>query len=165
MTIESFWSKVDKQPGGCWLWTGGKTTAGYGTVNIDKRVFYTHRFSWKLHFGEIPKGVFVCHTCDRPSCVNPSHLFLGTARDNSHDALFKGRLAPQRETFKRLWKEHWADRRGENIPHKFSDEIVREIRSTYKKGVFGYKRICKKFNISFGVAQRIIARKTWAHIK
>jgi len=169
-TEEKFWSKVDKNPDGCWLWTGGKITGGYGTICDNygtRKHMYTHRYSWELANGPIPDGMFICHTCDVRHCVRPDHLFLGTPLENTLDALAKGRLAPQRETFKRLWREKWSDRRGENVPHKFSDETVREIRRTYQKGVFGFKRIRKKFGISIGAAQRIIygqARKT-AYVK
>jgi HNH endonuclease len=167
-TEQKFWSKVDKQPNGCWLWTAAKTTAGYGNICDSERggeKRYTHRYSWELHFGPIPDGKYVCHKCDVRNCVRPDHLFLGDPVENTLDALAKGRLEPQRQTFKRLWREKWSDRRGEGAQnHKLTEDQVREIRSTYKKGVVGFKTIKKRFGISFGLAQRIIARKTWKHI-
>lgn len=170
-----FWSKVNKdgptpdhQPhlGPCWLWTGGKTTAGYGTLGIGGKQRYAHRIAWKLSNGDIPDGLYVCHKCDRPGCVRESHLFLGTPKENTCDARDKGRLEQQTQTLKRLWREKWnVTQRGENNPgHKLTNETVLEIRRTYKKGVFGFKSICKKFGISFGVAQRIIYRKSWSHL-
>ena len=67
-----------------------------GTINNgDRRTESAHRFSWNIHFGEIPKGLFVCHSCDVPLCVNPEHLFLGTAQDNHRDSMKKGRSNPK----------------------------------------------------------------------
>lgn len=86
----------------CWLWTAGRMVGGYGSIflrhtGIDwkhrKSVFDgAHRVSWLLHKGPIPEGLRVCHHCDTPSCVNPDHLFVGTAADNTRDSIHKGRF-------------------------------------------------------------------------
>lgn len=90
-TLEQrFWSKVQKAPDGCWVWTGAKTY-GYGVLGIDSRNRRAHRVSFELANGPIPAGLFVCHRCDNPPCVRPDHLFLGTNRDNSQDKIAKGR--------------------------------------------------------------------------
>lgn len=83
-----FWSRVEKSEG-CWLWTGSKTSAGYGDLNFMYQHVLAHRLSYTLSNGEIPKGYLVLHRCDTPLCVRPDHLFLGTDADNMNDKAAK----------------------------------------------------------------------------
>lgn len=75
----------------CWEWQGGKNNVGYGMIRDEHGMRTTHRVSYELHKGNIPKGMCVCHTCDNPKCVNPDHLWVGTKKDNSQDMIRKGR--------------------------------------------------------------------------
>jgi hypothetical protein len=76
---------------GCWIWMAASTVDGYGIFTINRKLIYAHRFSYEFFVGPIPLKMFVCHQCDVPSCVNPSHLFLGTNGDNVRDSVRKGR--------------------------------------------------------------------------
>lgn len=88
-----FWVKVDVRDGdACWLWTGATTThGGYGLLRRMGKEYRAHRVMWEMVEGPIPQGMFVCHACDTPPCVNPRHLFLGDARANNLDRETKRR--------------------------------------------------------------------------
>ncbi len=73
---------------GCLLWLGPATEQNYGRFGHT----YAHRASYERWKGKIPKSLFVCHRCDNTWCINPDHLFLGTAKDNTQDAVSKGRM-------------------------------------------------------------------------
>lgn len=100
--IERFWAKVDKSLGhgptrDCWIWTGAKISKGYGALAIRPvegvpQHTYAHRLAYELAHGGIPKGMYVCHKCDNPSCVNPDHLFATTHWGNMFDGFMKGRV-------------------------------------------------------------------------
>lgn len=76
---------------GCWIWLGVLTEQGYGKARLKGKQIGAHRLSWMKYRGSIPDGMFICHKCDNPLCVNPDHLFLGAQADNSNDKVAKGR--------------------------------------------------------------------------
>lgn len=125
---ETFWLNVIKQPNGCWEWTGRLSDDGYGMFNYNRKRFLAHRFSWFLHRGAWPTKPYVCHHCDNPKCVNPDHLFEGTAYDNNHDAISKGRI------------RHWGR-------PKITPEQVVEIRNLYASGKFSYTSLAGRLNL------------------
>lgn len=148
-----FLEKVEKTDS-CWIWKG-KTNKQrrYGRFMMDKKPNMTaHRASYILFKGPIPKGIFVCHTCDNPICVNPEHLFLGSAKDNIRDALSKGRMkGPVGELNKGLGR-------------KLSENDVLRIRKIKKEGYPSWK-ILEEYQISRALLSLIINRKLWKHLK
>jgi hypothetical protein len=93
--IDRFWEHVEITDD-CWIWNGASSRNGYGELSNysdgKHSQVATHRLSWELHNGSIPVGMCVLHKCDNPPCVNPSHLYLGTKKDNSRDCIQRGRF-------------------------------------------------------------------------
>lgn len=90
--LDRFLSRVAKTAAGCWEWTGRRFRDSYGEFSFGSRRTVAHRASWELHRGPIPEGLYVCHRCDNPPCVNPDPLFLGTPKDNERDKRERGRV-------------------------------------------------------------------------
>jgi hypothetical protein len=109
-------------PGPCWDWTAGRNNRGYGQI-YTRRSNGAHRVSYELHVGPIPTGLHVRHQCDRPCCVNPAHLLVGTRSDNMQDAVRRG-------TNVNAAKTHCP------VGHEYTDE------NTYTNGKSRDCRIC-----------------------
>ena len=84
-------SRIEIQDNGCWIYTGGLNGRGYGNIWHNGRTRSAHVVSYEVHTGPVPEGMQVCHTCDNKPCINPDHLFVGTAQDNIDDMIIKGR--------------------------------------------------------------------------
>lgn len=146
-----FWIKVETGDiDKCWIWVAGLGKDGYGRFKYNGFTYYAHIFSYLIHKGSIEKGLFICHQCDNPKCVNPGHLFLGTAKANNDDKEDKGR---------------GNHAKGENINTcKLTEKQVLEIREKYSNNKYTFVELAKEYNVKYGAIQRIIKRKTWKHI-
>jgi uncharacterized protein YjcR len=108
-----------------------------------------HRVAYKLYKGHIPKGMLVCHTCDNRQCVNPEHLFLGTAQDNTNDMVQKGRARGN------------PNAAGENgTKAKLSWEQVKEIREAKQNGL-PLRALAVAFGVTPSTIQKIVTHQTW----
>jgi hypothetical protein len=93
MTVaDRFMRHVIRADSGCWVWKAAKDRHGYGKFSLNKRAVGAHRACYLLFRGPIPKGSYVCHSCDNPACVNPAHLWIGTATANARDRDAKDRV-------------------------------------------------------------------------
>lgn len=153
-----FWSNValtandDK----CWEWQRSTDKDGYGQFYLmDDTGWHrqlSHRGSWEMINGEIPKGLCVLHKCDNPKCVNPKHLFLGTKLDNTLDMIAKGR-------------GYIPSPKGERNSHCVLTELqVIEIRKRFAQGDVSYKTLAEEMNVNPNTIGNVIRRSTWKHI-
>jgi len=161
--IDRFLKKVQKTDT-CWLWTASGVPKGYGVIFYQGKQQYAHRVSYLLHVGPIPEGMQVLHSCDVPRCVNPEHLSIGTALDNSRNMLSKGRhrTAPAcgDKNGARLHPEKMA--RGESHPHaKLTAAAVADIRARYSAGE-KQVAIAAHFKIRQCHVSSIVRHKSWA---
>lgn len=86
ITKDRFWDNVSKNGvNGCWIWNGCKDNDGYGIYSFKGVPLRVHRETYRIKYGNIPKGLLVRHKCNNPSCCNPKHLELGTNADNMND--------------------------------------------------------------------------------
>jgi hypothetical protein len=190
--VERFWAKVNKDgptmprmETPCWAWIPSKIPADYGRLKVSGKLHKSHRVSWTLHNGAIPKdrghhGICVCHHCDNPSCVNPAHLFLGTHIDNVRDRELKGRRTPP------SGNRHWTRSKPESLARgdshrsrtkpetlsrgdshgmsKLTSSKVVEIRAIYDIGGISAISIGKRFGLAKSTIQSVLKRKTWKHV-
>jgi HNH endonuclease len=141
----NFRDRYTIHPNGCWDWNGKPTRVGYGRISIKTKNFQAHRFSWEIHCGSIPTGCCICHRCDRPICVNPEHLFLGTPLDNTRDMITKGR--------------HRGGK-GESI----SKLSVAQVKAIKANEIDTQDFLAQQHNVSRSLISRIKRNEIWRHV-
>ena len=145
-------ARVKITSNGCWEWLGWKNKGGYGEISIYGKSVQTHRASWELKNGPIPPGKIIRHKCDNRACINPDHLLLGTAQENSDDARIRNRLHPKIGNL--------------NANHKLTDENVKEIRevASNASNEATYTSLAIKFHVSKATIQKVVLKITWKHL-
>jgi len=146
MTFEKRVAKYSKADGDCIVWFGGRDKNGYGLVHDElfKKTRRVHRAVFERAHGPIPSGIFICHACDNPSCINLDHLFAGTPKENTQDMLAKGRRKKSRRD-----TAHHATK----IPHARRDEI----RAREAEGV-SQTKVAEEFGVSQSLVSQICRR-------
>ena len=146
--FDRFIEKVEVNENNCWVWTAAKYRGGYGHfrrfLEGKWKMFKAHRYAYEIYKGHIPEGLLICHTCDNPSCVNPEHLFTGTAKENTAD-----RITKKGQPIFRNPLHNWLTK-----------EIVNNIRDDYKSGL-KYIELEVKYKLSKQQISRIVNFKTW----
>ena len=148
--MKRFWNKVDKT-NNCWLWIAS-TRTGYGAFKYKGKTYGTHQFVWFLIYGYFPKK-WILHTCDNRRCVNPKHLFEGTARDNALDATKKGRM--DMSHIAEGSKGHIA------INRKLTFEESQFIIKEYIETGLSQRKIAKQYKINEKAVRYILEGKTY----
>lgn len=150
-----FLKKINKNSkNSCWNWKGYINPSGYGEFFCSKKNKHirAHRLSYSLFKGEIPEGMFVCHTCDNPSCVNPDHLWVGTPKDNVQDMIKKGRGS--KPPLHREEDQHKS---------KLTKKDVLKIIEIYYKGM-SQNKISKIYKVNVSTINIIFRKKSWKKI-
>jgi hypothetical protein len=148
--VERFWKNVSvvQNKFDCLEWIGRTSYKGYGVMKINNKTVQAHRFSYQIHKGTIPDGMLVCHLCDNPKCVSPSHLFLGTIQDNNLDRDRKQRNA-------------LGERNGKS---KLTLDDVRKIKRLYQSG-YSTKEIVKIMNLNHSTVTNIKLGRSWRWVE
>jgi hypothetical protein len=120
----------------CVEWPHAVSALGYGCVGNGPKA---HCCAYVIAKGPIPKGLFVCHSCDNRRCINPAHLWLGTHNDNMADMSRKGRAgggdgAHSRKLTVEKVKAILADRRN-NQAIADTYGVSRPVISEIKRGL------------------------------
>jgi hypothetical protein len=147
---DRFWNKVlVLGPDECWEWQNSLSHDGYGWFRLGSNkdgkaiAVRAHRLAYELTQGPVPRGMYICHTCDNRRCCNPAHLFLGTHRENMQDMTRKHR-APHR---------------------KLTPDQILEIRNKYSLQQTTQRKLASEYGVDQKAICLIIGRKTYQEVE
>ena len=148
MSVEDRLQDMSEDQDGCRVWTHSLlASGGYGQINVGGVPRRAHVVAYEQVHGPVPEGMFVCHTCDNPPCINVDHLFLGSAADNAADMARKGRST-------RGERNRWA---------VLTEDQVIEIRAQVSGGA-RQRDVAGRFGVSQATVSDICRRKSWAYL-
>lgn len=156
---QRFFSKTKRTKNGCLEWTGYVDVFGYGRVWVHGKAKKAHRVVWEMLKGVIPTGsgfhgTCVCHSCDNRKCVELSHLFVASQKENMKDAKLKGR---------KWYGEHSGSKNGRA---KLTEEKVSSVKKLFaSKKVYNIPKLAAHFGVSRSQLYLIKRGKSWAHVK
>lgn len=136
---------------GCWQWLRSKHRNGYGQLTVGSAKTLAHRYAWFLAYGRWPVPCAL-HRCDNRACVNPSHLFEGTKKQNTQDMIAKGRLV--------IGVRHKGEANGRA---KLTEEDVRVMRRAFSDGE-SMRSLARRFPVSRPVVRGICKGTAWSHV-
>jgi hypothetical protein len=164
-----FWSKVERRRG-CWIWKARVDRGGYGIFSISRRrLVRAHRYAWGMLRGRLPPSGCLLHRCGDRRCVNPSHLYVGSAHE-SHALHRAGapllRPDPRRPRGHRHWthRQPGKVRRGErsNLSKLRAAQVLR-IRALHDRGV-SVDELARRFRVVRETISNIVHFRTWREL-
>lgn len=161
--LNRFWTKVaiTANPKTCWEWNGVLNNRGYGSLMVKDKRYLAHRLSYFINKKTDPQSLLVLHSCDNRKCLNPNHLFLGTAKDNTQDMIKKGRKGVYDHSLRDNTNIARGEKSGRSVLTK---QKVLNIRESYQKDNVSQRSLAKKYKVHPATIQFIIERRNWKHI-